>query len=133
MKFIQGKWFSYFSDLEYNVINDLTIDIVLNKFKLDVIDKLNDNTTILLQLKITSMDKSIYRSISTIDRYSKSEFSEVYDIFKTFWNLQMDEYIEIVDEPRIVISYNIVPNDYNFNNKNKKKIINIKKKIIALV
>ena len=51
MKFIQGKWFSYFSDLEYNVINDLTIDIVLNKFKLDVIDKLNDNTTILLQLK----------------------------------------------------------------------------------
>ena len=72
MKFIQGKWFSYFSDLEYNVINDLTIDIVLNKFKLDVIDKLNDNTTILLQLKITSMDKSIYRSISTIDRYSKS-------------------------------------------------------------
>ena len=59
---------------------------------------------------ICSSDKSLYRSISTIERYAKSEFNEIYDIFKTYWDLQMDEYIEIVNEPRIIISYNIVPN-----------------------
>ena len=123
MELFKGKWLSYFSDLKYNIINDLSIDSVLDKFNHDVIEKLDDDSTILLQLKICSSDKSIFRSISTIERYSKSEFSEVYDIFKSFWNLQMDDYIEIVNEPRIIISYNIVPNEYN-NNNNTNRIKN---------
>ena len=116
MDIIKEKWISYSSDLEYNIINELTIDSILDKFKQDVIEKLDNDTSILLQLKICSLDKSVYRSISTIDRYTKSEFGEVYDIFKSFWDLQMDEYIDIVNEPRIVISYNIIPSEYNINN-----------------
>ena len=127
MELFKGKWLSYFSDLKYNIINDLSIDSVLDKFNHDVIEKLDDDSTILLQLKICSSDKSIFRSISTIERYSKSEFSEVYDIFKTFWDLQMDEYIEIINDPKIIISYNIIPSDYNINKDQDKKIERKKK------
>jgi hypothetical protein len=119
MKLIKGKWLSYYSDLEYNIINNLTIDSVLDLFKKEVIDKLNNDSSILLQFKICSSDKLVYRSISTIEKYTKSEFSEVYDIFKAFWEIQMDEYIELISEPKIIISYNIVP-DENDNNKPDK-------------
>ena len=70
--------------LHYNIINDFTIDSILDKFKHEVINKLDEDSSILLQLKICSSDKTIYRSISTLDRYTKIEFSEVYDIFKAF-------------------------------------------------
>ena len=118
---IAGKWHHYFSDCKYNIINNLTIDCVLDLFKEEIIEKLDKDASFLLQFRICSSDRRVYRNISTLDRYTRSEFSEVYDIYKMYWELQMDEYLDIVEDPRILIAYYIAPVEIDD--------INIKKKI----
>jgi len=108
-RLIAGKWHHYFSDLEYNIINNLTIECVLDQFKEEILEKLEIDASFLLQFRICSSDRRVYRNMSTLERYTKSDFSEVYDIYKIYWELQMDEYLDIVEEPRIFIAYNIAP------------------------
>lgn len=119
---IIGKWMHFFSKYEYNIINNLTIECVLDLFKEEVIEKLENNVSILVQFRICSSDRKVYRNMSTIERYTKSDFNDVYDIYKMYWELQRDEYMDMIDDPRIIIAYNIVPVEIEFTNVNKSII-----------
>lgn len=120
---IAGKWHHYFSDLEYNIINNLTIDCVLDQFKEEIIEKLEIDASFLIQFRVCSSDRRVYRNMSTIERYTKSEFSEVYDIYKMYWELQMDEYMDIVEDPRILIAYYISPVEIDIDDTNIEKAV----------
>jgi hypothetical protein len=118
-----NQWLTYKVNLEYSIIQINTIDLLLDGFKLDILSNegIDDNSLILLQLRISSNKYLINRNISTLETIYKYNFSSVYDIFKEFLILRFDEYLDMFENPELYIYYKIIPNSKL---KKDNKIIN---------
>ena len=70
---------------------------------------MNEDSIILVQFSITTINREIVRNISTIESLTKENYFYIPDRFKAFWELISDEYLHLFKEPMMLLSYNIVP------------------------
>lgn len=115
----KNKWLTFKLNKEYNIILEETIELLLDNFKNEILVNINENSLILLQLRINSQNIYQHRNISLLEIVTTKNFNTIYDIFKEFWSLRYESYLELIENPELYLFYKII--------ENKKLQINIEK------
>nr|QWO71389.1 DNA polymerase [Termitomyces sp. T123] len=122
----EGQWLYYEPEFHYKYITDIIIDCILDEFKKNIIEYLDEKSTILIQFRIRDEDSTQFRSISTIERINKNLYGQLSDIYKGFWELKDNEYNSLLSNPKMYLAYHILPSEINYKMKEPTGVKNLK-------
>ena len=122
---ILNKWQSYKYKLENNLLNINHLNLAIEGFNNEILNKLDETQYMLLVFKIKTTDK-MFRSISTLQRINKFDIEDLAEVFSEFWELKNSNYSQI-NVAEVVLEYKLI--DLSFNIKTSK--INKPKKYLV--
>ena len=123
-----GTWQTFIGTLNYDYINNNVIYELTKEFKNSILDKLDNNSNLLLKLVIWNKGSTDYRNISNIRKVNKILYKNIPEIFCGFWELKSEEYQTMLLDPILIINYYIVPSNVNLTSITEDQSIDKKKK-----
>ena len=127
-----GTWQTFIGTLNYDYINNNVIYELTKEFKNSILDKLDNNSNLLLKLVIWNKGSTDYRNISNIRKVNKILYKNIPEIFCGFWELKSEEYQTMLLDPILIINYYIVPSNVNLTSITEDQSIDKKKKLNIL-
>ena len=127
-----GTWQTFIGTLNYDYINNNVIYELTEEFKNSILDKLDNNSNLLLKLVIWNKGSTYYRNISNIRKVNKILYKNIPEIFCGFWELKSEEYQTMLLDPILIINYYIVPSNVNLTSITEDQSIDKKKKLNIL-
>jgi len=106
-----NKWLHLkVKDNYFQLVNEDTIDYVLNEFWSRVMNKLNDDQFVLILFRVIYDKKDFIMTLGEMQKINKNDLDKIAELYKKLFEVKDDYYKKTIVKS-FVISYNIIP-DY---------------------
>jgi hypothetical protein len=112
-KTLISSWLDYSINKDSNILNYNSLEYLIRKFWFEIINKITENQSILIQLKFKDENNN-YRSISYAQEitYENKDLSILIKIFKEFWSIKCEDFHSIIIKS-LIFTYKIITTNKN--------------------